>query len=120
MVLLAKPHKYSAKNTKQICKYSSGKYKEKGNITREDAEILATTYTINSFRILIIPKKEILVRTNCEAIVKFYKLKNEKRSSQRRWLNFTERIINIGVKIEIEHIKGKDNSLAYSLSRLIN
>ena len=53
-------------------------------------------------------------------IVKFYKLKNAKRSSQRRWLNFTERIINSGVKIEIQHIKGKDNSLADSLSRLIN
>ena len=58
---------------------------------------------------------EITIRTDCEAIVKFYKLKNEKRSSRRRLLNFTT-----GVKIEIELIKGKDNSLADSLSRLIN
>ena len=63
---------------------------------------------------------EIGVSQNYEAIVKFYKLKNEKRSSQRRWLNFTERIINTCIKIEIEHIKGKDTSLAYSLSRLIS
>ena len=94
--------------------------KEKGNINSIDAEILAITYVIDSFRILIIPKKEILIRTDCEAIVKFYKIKNEKRSSQRRWLNFTEMIINTGIKIEIEHIKGKDNSLTDSLSRLIN
>ena len=83
-------------------------------------EVLAIIYAIDSFRILIISKKEITIRTDCEAIVKFYKLKNEKRSSQRRWLNFTERIINTGIKIEIEQIKGSDNSLADSLSRLIN
>ena len=64
----------------------------------------------------IISKKEIIIRIDCEAIVKFYKLKNEKRYSQRRWLNFTERIIKSSVKIEIEHIKGKDNSLADSLN----
>ena len=121
-VLLAKPHKYSAKNTEKIDEYNSGKYKENGNISSIDAEVLAITYAIDSFRILIISKKEITIRTDYETIVKFYKLKNEKRSSQKRWLNFTERIINIGIKIKIkiEHIKGSDNSLADSLSRLIN
>ena len=94
--------------------------KKKGNISSIDAKVLVITYVIDSFRILIISKKEILIRTDCEAIVKFYKLKNEKRSSKRRWLNFTERIINTCVKIEIEYIKGKDNNLADSLSRLIN
>ena len=72
-----------------------------GNISSINEEILAITYVIDSFRILIIPKKEILIRTNYEAIVNFYKLKNEKRSSQRRWLNFTEMIINTCVKIKI-------------------
>ena len=118
--MLAKPHKYSAKNTEKIYRYRSGKYKEKGNISSIDAEVLTITYTIDSFRILIISKKEITIRTDCEAIVKFYKLKNEKRSSQRRWLYFTEIIINTRIKIEIEHIKGKYNSLADSLNRLIN
>ena len=84
--MLAKPHKYSAKNTEKICRYNNGKYKEKGNISNIDAEILAITYAIDIFRILIIPNKEILIRTDYETIVKFYKLKNEKRSSQRRWL----------------------------------
>ena len=72
-----------------------------GNISSIDAEILAVTYAIDNFRIFIIPKKRILITTDCEAIVKFYKLKNEKRYSQRRWLNFIERIINTCVKIEI-------------------
>ena len=70
-VLLAKPHKYLAKNTEKICRYSSGKYKEKGNISSIDAEVLAIIYAIDSFRILIISKKEITIRTDFEAIVKF-------------------------------------------------
>ena len=56
-VLLAKPHKYSAKNTEKICRYSSGKYKKKGNISSIDVEILAIAYATDSFRILIIPRK---------------------------------------------------------------
>ena len=92
-----------------------------GNKSSIDAEILAITYVIDSFRILIIPKKKKnLIRTDCEAIVNFYKLKNKKISSQRRWLNFTDWIINTSVKIEIKHIKGKDNILADSLGRIIN
>ena len=83
-VLLAKPYKYSAKNTEKICRYSSGKYKENGNISSIYAGVLGITYAIDSFRILIISKKEITIRTGFEVIVKFYKLKNEKRSSQRR------------------------------------
>ena len=58
-ILLAKPHKCSTKNTKKICRYSSGKYKEKCNISSIDAEVLAITYAIDSFIILIISKKEI-------------------------------------------------------------
>ena len=72
-VLLAKPHKYSSKNIKKICRYSNEKYKEKGNISSIDAEVLVITYVINSFKILIISKREITIRTDCEAIVKFYK-----------------------------------------------
>ena len=78
-VLLAKPHKYSAKNTEKIYKYNSGKYKENGNISSIDAEVLTITYAIDSFRILIISKKEITIRTDCETIVKFYKLKKMKK-----------------------------------------
>ena len=48
-VLLEKPHKYSVKKN---CRYSSGKHKDKGNISSIDADILATTYATDSFRIL--------------------------------------------------------------------
>ena len=56
-VLLAKPHKYSAKNTEKFCRYSSEKYKENGHISSIDVEVLVITYAIDSFRILIISKK---------------------------------------------------------------
>ena len=57
-VLLAKPHKYSTKNAEKFYRYSSGKYKDKGNISSMDAKILVITYAIDSFRRLIIPKKK--------------------------------------------------------------
>lgn len=65
----------------------------------------------------ILNKPKILVRTDCEAIVKFYQKIEEKNSSKMRWLNFLDAtsIYNI----VLEHIKGKDNNLADQLSRLI-
>ena len=44
---------------------------------------------------------------------------NNKRSSKRRWLNFTDRIIGKGFTIDFEHIKGKENILADMLSRFV-
>ena len=115
-VLKAKPNKYSNKNEEKICAYQSGKYKEKGNMSSIDAEILAVIYGLNSFRLHILNKPEILVRTDCEAIVKFYQKINDKNSSRRRWLNFLDTISIYNLKFE--HIKGKDNNLADQLSRL--
>ena len=68
-VLKAKPHKYSSKIEKQICRYSSGQYREKGLTSIIDQKILAVNYALDSFRLFLINKKEILVRTDCEAIV---------------------------------------------------
>ena len=72
---------------------------------------------MDNFRLFIINKPEITIRTDCEAIKKFYDTNNEKRSSTRRWLNFTDRIIGNGYKVQFEHIKGSNNSLAGFLSR---
>ena len=44
---------------------------------------------------------------------------NNKRSSKRRWLNFTDRIIGKGFNVIFEHIRGKENKLADILSRLV-
>lgn len=118
-ILIKKPHKYSPASEEKICRYSSGSYKEKGNISSIDAELLAVIYALDSFELFIISKKEFTIRTDCEVIDKFYKNKESKKSSQRRWLNFTEKLSSRGFKPEIEHVKGKGNSIADVLSRLI-
>ena len=61
----------------------------------------------------------MIVRTDCEAIVKFFNNKNSKRINQRKWLAFKDRIINSNYRIVFEHIKGTDNSLANNLSRCL-
>ncbi len=71
-VLKARPNKYSDKIEEKICAYQSGKYKEKGNMSNIDAEVLAIIYGLDSFKLYILNKNEILVRTDCEAIVKFH------------------------------------------------
>ena len=120
-VLYCKPNKFSEKRLERICGYNSGKYKEKRNISSIDAELLAINYALDSFELFIISKKEITLRTDCEAIVSFYNKMNgdSKRSSRRRWLNFLDRINNTGLTINIEHIKGKGNKAADILSRLL-
>lgn len=39
--------------------------------------------------------------------------------STKRWIKFMDTIINKGLKIFLEHIKGINNSLADTLSRLL-
>ena len=82
----------------QICIYSSGQYKERGLTSGIDQEILTVNYALGSFSLFLINKKEILVRTDCEAIVKFFNNKNGKRINQRRCLAFKDRIINSSYK----------------------
>ena len=117
-ILLSKPTEYSAKSTEKICRYASGKYKEKGNLASIDCEILGVINAINSFRLWLF--KPFTVRTDCEAIVKFHKLLNEKKISNRRWLNFVDTITGNGYIVKFEHIKGKENTLADYLSREIH
>ncbi|KAL4579631.1 hypothetical protein LXL04_015785 [Taraxacum kok-saghyz] len=99
-VLCCKPNKFSEKSLERICRYNSGKYKEKGNISSIDAELLAISYALDSFELFIISKKEITLRTDCETIVSFYNKMNGDR-----------------LTINIEHIKGKGNKAADILSR---
>ena len=119
-ILLAKPNKYSRKEEEQICRYASEKYKEKGNISSIDAELLAVKYALHNFILFIINKPEITIRTDCESVVKFHKTYTEKRSGTRRWLNFYDSIIGNGYKVKFEPTKGSDNKLAYYLSRTAN
>ena len=104
-VLKSKLHKYSSKVEEQICRYSSGQYQKKGLTSSIDQEILEVNYALDSFRLFLLNKKEILVGTDCEAIIKFFNNKNSKKISQRRWLAFKDRIINSNYKVVFKHIK---------------
>lgn len=114
-ILKQKPHKYSPKTEEKICRYASGKYKLK-TINNTDREILAVINAINAFR-LYLGFKEFTVRTDCEAICKYYNKVNSKKSSTRRWVLFEDIIIGNGYKVIFEHIKGKDNTLPDIFSR---
>jgi len=114
-ILKQKPNKYSPKTEERICRYASGKYKLKA-INNTDREILAVINAINAFR-LYLGFKEFTVRTDCEAICKYYNKINSKKSSTRRWVLFEDIIIGNGYKVIFEHIKGKDNVLPDIFSR---
>lgn len=49
VVLKARPNKCSNKKEENVCAYQSEKYKEKGNMSSIDAEVLAIIYDLNSF-----------------------------------------------------------------------
>lgn len=118
-VLKRKPNKYSSRVEEEICRYSSGQFNEIGLTSSIDQEILAASYGLDSFRLFLLNKKEILVRIDCEAIIKFFEKSNSKRISQRRWLALKDRIVNSACIVGFEHIKGSDNSLADKLSRCL-
>ncbi|GAB4853308.1 hypothetical protein Ancab_040598 [Ancistrocladus abbreviatus] len=118
-ILKSKPHKYANKNTEQLCRYNSGKFQEKGKISTIESELLAVTYSMTAFELFLLGKPEITLRIDCDAIVRFHKTLNDKKSAHKRWTNFLNSIIDEGLKVTFEHIKGTDNSLSDTLSRLI-
>ncbi|XBH80057.1 hypothetical protein VPH35_105882 [Triticum aestivum] len=69
-ILKQKPNKYSPKADEKICRYASGSYKLK-TVNNIDREILAVVNAINAFR-LYLGFKEFTVRTDCEAICRYY------------------------------------------------
>nr|AAP53052.1 retrotransposon protein, putative, Ty3-gypsy subclass [Oryza sativa Japonica Group] len=86
-------------------------------LIKNDREIMAIINAINAFR-LYLGFKELTVRTDCEAICRYYNQLNSKKSSTRRWVLFEDIITGNGYKVIFEHIKGKYNNLADMLSRL--
>ncbi|XBH63856.1 hypothetical protein VPH35_117740 [Triticum aestivum] len=117
-ILKQKPNKYSPKADEKICRYASGSYKLK-TVNNIDREILAVVNAINAFR-LYLGFKEFTVRTDYEAICRYYNKINSKKSSTRRWVLFEDTIAGNGYKVIFEHIKGKDNTLPDIFSRASN
>ena len=111
-----KPKRKDPRSMEKVCAYASGKFPViKSTI---DAEIYACMETMEALKIHYLDKKEITLRTDCQAIISFYNKTSNNKPSRVRWIGFTDYITGSGVKIEFEHIDGKNNVLADYLSRL--
>lgn len=60
------------------------------------------------------------IRTDCQALISFFNKTAQNKPSRVRWMAFVDYVTGSGVEVTFEHIEGKDNHLADSLSRLIS
>ncbi|KAJ8466187.1 hypothetical protein OPV22_028739 [Ensete ventricosum] len=108
--------KKDPRSSLKVCVFASGKFPTvKSTI---DVEIFACMETLLALKIHYLDKSEITLRTDCQAIISFYNKSAQNKPSRVRWLNFVDFVTGTGVQINFEHIDGKDNLLADSLSRL--
>lgn len=112
-----KMSKSDPRSTEKVCAYASGRFPTVKSVI--DAEIQACIETLQSLKIYYLDKKEITLRTDCQAIISFYNKSSQHKPSRVRWLTFTDFITGTGVQIYFEHIDGRLNILADALSRLI-
>ncbi|KAJ1704193.1 hypothetical protein LUZ63_003972 [Rhynchospora breviuscula] len=111
-----KKAKHDPRSTEKVCAYASGKFPViKSTI---DAEIYACMETMKALKIHYLDQKEITLRTDCQAIISFYNKSAQNKPSRVRWINFVDFVTGTGVQVNFEHIDGKMNVLADSLSRL--
>ncbi|KAJ1685823.1 hypothetical protein LUZ63_017213 [Rhynchospora breviuscula] len=111
-----KKFKHDPRSTEKVCAYASGKFPViKSTI---DAEIHACMETMKALKIHYLDQKEITLRTDCQAIISFYNKSTQNKPSRVRWINFVDFVTGTGVQVNFEHIDGKMNVLADSLSRL--
>ncbi|XP_042375935.1 uncharacterized protein LOC121969765 isoform X1 [Zingiber officinale] len=112
-----KKQKFDPISSEKICAYSSGKF----NLPKStiDAEIYAVMNTMEDLKIYFLDKQELLIRTDCQAIISFFGKTLNHKPSRVRWLAFTDYITGAGPIVQFEHIDIKNNQVTDSLSRLI-
>ncbi|GJT90665.1 Orf y [Tanacetum coccineum] len=106
------------RSSEKICAYASGKFSTTQSTI--DAEINACINTLENLKIYYLDKQEVTLRTDSQAIISFYNKTNSNKSSRVKWITFADAVTGIGIKINIENIEGKHNTLVDSLSRLVN
>ncbi|KAI0518920.1 hypothetical protein KFK09_006357 [Dendrobium nobile] len=112
-----KPQQFDNKSHEQICAYARGKFNPPKSTI--DAEIHAVMNSLDKFKIYYLDKNQLLIRSDCQAIISFYNKAAQNKPSRVRWISFTDFITGLGIPVTFEHINGKDNSLADALSRLV-
>ncbi|KAG6499442.1 hypothetical protein ZIOFF_039230 [Zingiber officinale] len=117
-ILKWKPMKFDSKSAEQISAYASGKFSPPKSTI--DAEIYAVMNSLNSFKIYYLDKEELLIRTDCQAIISFFNKSSQNKPSRVRWIAFTDFITGLGIPVQFQHIEGKDNTLSDALSRLVS
>lgn len=105
-----KRQKGDPKSTEKICAYASGKFTPPKSTI--DAEIYAVMTSLEALKIYFLDKEELIIRTDCQAIISFFGKISNNKPSQVRWLAFTDYITGTRISISFEHIKGQDNQLA--------
>ncbi|GKB46080.1 Orf y [Tanacetum coccineum] len=113
-----KRSKGDLRSSEKICAYASGKFSTTQSTI--DAEINTCINTLEKLKIYYLDKQEVTLRTDCQAIISFYNKTNSNKSSRVRWIKFADAVTGTGIKINIEHVEGKHNTLADSLSILVN
>ena len=116
-VLYCKPDKYSPKDSERMCRYASGLFKIKITAATE-AEVWGVIEALHAFRLFVV-SKPFTIRTDCEAMVSFQEKQKERRIWTRRRVHFESAIIGNGYTPTFEHIKGKENTAADFLSRMM-
>ncbi|KAG6469581.1 hypothetical protein ZIOFF_070510 [Zingiber officinale] len=75
---------------------------------------------LSAFKIHYLDKKEVTLRTDCQAIIKFFNKSVSNKPSRVRWIAFTDYITGTEINIEFEHVEGTNNQLADALSRIVH
>ncbi|KAF3772020.1 Polyprotein P3 [Nymphaea thermarum] len=112
-----KLQKYDPRSMEKPCAYASRKFSPPKSTI--DAEIFAVMDSLESLKSYYLEQEEILIRTDCQAIISFFNKSNINKPSRVRWVAFVDFITGLGIDVSFEHINGRDNVLVDSLSRLI-
>ncbi|KAG6523640.1 hypothetical protein ZIOFF_013505 [Zingiber officinale] len=96
-ILKWKPMKFDSKSAEQISAYASGKFSPPKSTI--DAEIYAVMNSLNSFKIYYLDKEELLIRTDCQAIISFFNKSSQNKPSRVRWIAFTDFITGLGIPV---------------------
>nr|GMD16808.1 polyprotein [Ipomoea batatas] len=91
-----KPTAYDPRTKERITAYASGKFQPvKPTI---DAEIFAIMNAMEAFKIYYLDKKELIIRTDCQAIVSFFNKSASNKPSRARWVAFTDYLTGTGME----------------------
>ncbi|GJW79413.1 ribonuclease H-like domain-containing protein [Tanacetum coccineum] len=106
-----KKSKEDPRSSERICAYASGKFLTTQSTI--DAEINACINTLEKLKIYYLDKQEVTLRTDCQAIISFYKKTNRNKSSRVRWIKMHMR--NEGISSNSSLLSGGSSTVPQCL-----